>query len=210
MTVWIQVTSGRGPAECCFVVYKLAFRIQKDAEKVKLKVRVLESVSGPKPGTFSSILIAIEGEGAKKFAESWNGTIQWIGKSPFRPRHKRKNWFAGVTILTPTVPVQWPQNVLKVETMRSSGPGGQHANKTQSAVRITHLPTGVTAIAQEERSQHLNRKLATARVLASLENIQQNAEKGEQQKRWSLHNRLERGNAEKVFRGPDFIEDINC
>jgi peptide chain release factor len=206
MTVWLQITSGRGPAECCFVVYRLAYIIQKEAEKLNLQVRVLESVPGPKPRTLNSALLAVEGEGSSQFAQLWNGTIKWIGASPFRPRHKRKNWFAGVTLLTPAVPAQWPTDALKIEVMRSSGPGGQHANKTLSAVRVTHLPTGVSAIAQEERSQHLNKKLATARVLTGIENIREDTEKSEQQKRWSLHNDLERGNAVKIFKGVDFRE----
>jgi peptide chain release factor len=206
MIVWLQVTSGRGPAECCFVVAKVASIIQKAAEKLNFQIRILDSSPGPKPRTFSSVLLAVDGEDSVGFAKSWNGTIKWIGSSPYRPKHKRKNWFVGVTLLSPSIPIQWSENDFKVEAMKSSGPGGQHANKTESAVRVTHIPTGLSSIAQEERSQQLNKKLAIARVLSSLESVKENAEKEEQKKRWSLHNQLERGNAVKIFKGHDFKE----
>jgi peptide chain release factor len=84
--------------------------------------------------------------------------------------------------------------------MRASGPGGQHVNRTESAVRVTHLPTGLQASASEERSQHRNRKLALARLGAKLEGLkdQQQGEAG--RRRWRAHHALERGNPAHVFR----------
>jgi peptide chain release factor len=206
MINWLQITSGRGPAECCYVVDSVAYKIKKDADKLNYQVRILDAVPGPKKGTYSSVLLSVEGDGSTAFSESWEGTIQWVGQSPFRPRHKRKNWFVGVALISPSIPIQWSENEFKVETMKSSGPGGQHANKTESAVRVTHVPTGVSSIAQEERSQYLNKKLATARVLSSLEDLKVNTEKNEVTKRWSIHNQLERGNPVKIFKGMGFIE----
>jgi peptide chain release factor len=92
MKYWLQITSGRGPDECCWVVSNLIPVILKEAEEFPIKAEVLEAVPGEKPNIFKSVLISIEGEKVKSFSENWTGTIQWIGKSIFRPEHKRKNW----------------------------------------------------------------------------------------------------------------------
>ncbi|MCK5681462.1 peptide chain release factor H, partial [bacterium] len=133
MNQWLQITAGRGPAECCWVVYKVVQRIIKEAGKYDLKAEVLESISGDHPQTFKSALLALDGEQADLFCNSWDGTIQWIGKSPFRPHHKRKNWFVAVNLFRPPREHYFNQKDIKIETMRSSGPGGQHVNKTESA-----------------------------------------------------------------------------
>ncbi len=204
MVEWLQVTSGRGPAECCWVAARVVDRIRADADKRRIEVRVLEMVPGMKANIFKSALLALEGETCTAFVKEWEGTIQWVGESMFRPHHKRKNWFVGVQRLAPPPSNQWTGNELRVEKMRSSGPGGQHANKTESAVRVTHVPTGLSAFAQEERSQHLNRKLAMTRLFALLREKEKNERRRHQQERWSRHNRLERGNPVRVFKGGKF------
>ena len=88
--------------------------------------------------------------------------------------------------------------------MKASGPGGQHVNKTNTAVRVTHKSTGLIAKAQEERSQYMNKKLALARLLKLIEQKQYDTEKGVQQNRWEMHNDLERGNSVRVFHGANF------
>ena len=134
----------------------------------------------------------------------WIGTVQWIGKSQFRPQTKRINWFVGVEIYLPPEQLKWSADELKIETMRASGPGGQHANKVESAVRITHMPTGISATAQEERSQMLNRKLAMARLTAHFEEANSQKTKNVQKDRWHQHNALERGNPVRIYKGSKF------
>lgn len=204
MRQWLQITSGRGPAECGWVVAQLTQRILEEAAKSVLEVQVLEAVPEDRPKTFKSVLLALDGPGAPAFIEPWIGTVQWVGTSPFRPHHKRRNWYVGVESLTPPDHPSWAPGEIKVETMRSSGPGGQHVNKSETAVRITHLPTGLSAIAREERSQYLNRKLALARLNLLLEKETARSIDQAQKARWDLHNALKRGDPVGVYEGLNF------
>jgi peptide chain release factor len=125
---------------------------------------------GEKAGTANSAVIVVSGASAlSAFAAGWRGTVQWVEQSPFRPEHKRKNWFVGVETLEPVADTFFDVRDVRWETMRASGPGGQHVNRTESAVRVTHIPTGIQAGAMEEPSQHRNRKLALARLARKIE-----------------------------------------
>ncbi|QTA85794.1 peptide chain release factor H [Desulfonema magnum] len=205
MICWLQITSGRGPEECCRVVAQVAEKIVSEAKQRAYKPHILETIPGIRQHTLRSALIAIEGENEiTKFISEWEGTIQWIGRSVFRPKHKRKNWFVGVTSLQPTEDALFHKKDFKIERMRASGPGGQHVNKTETAVRVTHIQTGISAVAQEERSQHFNRKLALTRVCRRLEQEVEVTALKTQQERWQCHNSLERGNPVRVYEGRNF------
>lgn len=206
-SLWLQITSGQGPAECCWVVARLVEVLRAEAVAASIEIQPLEVTEGAEAGTFRSVLLSLDGDNATTFAAGWRGTVQWIGQSPYRPTHKRKNWFVGVEVFTAPEKPAWSADELVIETMRASGPGGQHVNKTSSAVRITHTPTGLVAVAREERSQHRNRKLALAR-LADLFARQGTAAEGDaRQQRWEQHAALARGNAVRVFRGKEFKAD---
>lgn len=206
MHTWLQITSGQGPAECCWVVHHVVQRIIKESARFGLKAVTLDAVPGPEHQTFKSVLLAIEGENADSFCERWEGTILWIGTSPYRPHHKRKNWYIGVNSLLPPSTSSFSEKDVKIETMRASGPGGQHVNKTASAVRVTHLKTNISAIAREERSQYQNRRLALARLAQALEEEEKRKGQEKQQQLWDLHQSLERGNPVRVFEGNEFAE----
>lgn len=98
----------------------------------------------------------------------------------------------------------WNEREFTFKTSRSSGPGGQHVNKTETAVRIVHLPSGLAAEASEERSQARNRALAQARVVAKLVETQETVENEHKHSRWSHHDEIERGNPTRVYEGADF------
>ncbi len=199
--VWLQVTAGQGPAECAWAVVKVTERILREAGEESLQASTLALEPGTMPGTAVSALLAIRGEkGTTQFALRWKGTVQWIARSPFRPEHKRRNWFVGVEVIAPAEDAAFDPREVRVETMRASGPGGQHVNRTESAVRVTHLPTGLQAAASEERSQHRNRKLALARLQRKLQEKEEGREAARRQSLWRAHHELERGNPVRTFR----------
>jgi len=206
--IWLQVTSGRGPAECQLAVAKLADVLEKEARKAGLACEVLDIVEGRERGAALSALLSLEGENARAFAERSRGSVLWICASPVRPGHKRKNWFVGVEVLSApdTGTAELRIADVQVEAMRASGPGGQHVNKTESAVRATHKPTGLVATAREERSQAMNKKLALARLAAMLADGASAAAADAERDRWAQHDALERGRPVRTFDGPGFKE----
>jgi peptide chain release factor len=204
MSLWLQITSGRGPEECCWVVFQLVKLIVNEAKQEGIEARVIETVAGDRPKTYRSAMIGLEGKTVDTFIKAYEGTIQWIGASMFRPKHKRKNWFVGVSVLTPFSEKDWELMDIRIDTMRASGAGGQHVNKTETAVRVTHVPSGLSAVSQAERSQYLNKKLALARLQALMTAKQSDERNENDRQRWQRHNRLERGNAVRVFKGVRF------
>ena len=203
-TELIQITSGRGPAECAWVVAKLAAALVDEARKTGIQAELIEEEQGPKTGTLMSALLHLTGEGCGQFVAALEGSVQWIGYSTFRPGHKRKNWFAGVQRIPLPQVIAFSEQDVRIETMRGSGPGGQHVNTTESAVRAVHIPTGLTAIARDERSQTSNRKRALERLSILVSRQSERRQDAARQQRWEGHNELERGNPVRVYEGVDF------
>ena len=196
---YLQITSGRGPVECCRVVALVLERILKQAQTRKLKVEIVEKEAGPANRTLLSVVIALEGAGCDTLVEEWEGTVLWIARSPYRIHHRRKNWFVGVQTFLLSESCEATENEIRYETLRASGPGGQHVNKTESAVRAVHIPSGISVVASDQRSQWQNKKLATERLLVKLTawNVEQAMIQA--QANWSNHNSLQRGNSVKVI-----------
>lgn len=196
----IQITSGKGPEECERVVARLLQKIRKQAEREQLGVEIVELVPGKPADTFLSALVRVRGNGATAFCNEWKGTVQWIAQSPFRKFHKRKNWFAGIHVYDVSSFPEWNEREIAYQSLRASGPGGQHVNKTETAVRATHLPSGISVTASDERSQAMNKKAATERLRNKLLGLQVEELNRKVQEQWKEHHSLERGNAVKVFR----------
>lgn len=199
----MQISSGRGPAECCLAVGLLAKALSAEAGELGINMELVQATAGPAQDTFHSMLFSLGGDDLAA-VQSWCGTVLWISASPFRPHHKRKNWFVGVSLLMPPETPAWSEKDIRVETMRASGPGGQHVNKTESAVRIIHIPTGLQVVAREERSQRQNRRLAEARLHGLLVARTAAEQSAAEQERWQQHNELERGNPVRVYQGKEF------
>ncbi len=203
--IWLQLTANTGPVECCLAVSKAVERFNTEAAKEAVMVRLVEHVDGPVAGTLRSVLLELEGENAGVLAARWCGSILWVCESPYRPGHKRKNWFLGGSAFDP--PALAPDcGEIRYEATRASGPGGQHVNKTDSAIRATHVASGLSVKVQTERSQHANKRLAAqllANKLAELASLR--VEKGKAVRRVQ-HTQTERGNPARTFVGSMFIE----
>lgn len=196
---YLQITSGCGPVECCRVVALVLEKILREAQKRKLRVEILEKETGPVNRTLLSAVVALEGASCDVLADEWEGTVLWIARSPYRIHHRRKNWFVGVQTFLLSESREATEDDIRYETLRASGPGGQHVNKTESAVRAVHIPSGISVVASDQRSQWQNKKLATERLLVKLTawNIEQAMIQA--QTNWSNHNSLQRGNPVKII-----------
>ncbi|EKT61614.1 peptide chain release factor H [Providencia sneebia] len=196
----LQFSSAQGPEECCIAVKKALAHFLDEAKKHDVTIDLLESV--PSTHGLKSALISLEGAQADILARAWSGTLQWQSQSPIRPQHKRKNWFLSVTHFTPN---ETPEdNEIKFEFIKSQGPGGQHVNKTCSAVRATHVATGISVKVQSERSQHANKKLAKQLIFWHLNEYQMQQAHALDKQLHNAHNQIERGNAIKIFSGKEF------
>ncbi len=192
---YIQITSGRGPAECCRVVAKVVELMMKEARMHNIYAELVEREEGEMNRTLQSAILFLAGESLDEFVESWEGTLLWVAQSPYRKFHKRKNWFVGIQCI-PTINVGsgWDEREVRFQTLRASGPGGQHVNKTESAVRATHIPSGISVVASEERSQPQNKKRALERLQLRVAAYEQERLLAATQQYWQNHNELERGN----------------
>lgn len=199
----LQLSAAQGPAECCLAVTKALQRLQQEADKLAVSLTLVEQELAPRADAFRSIMVALQGEHASQLADAWCGTVQWICPSPYRPNHGRKNWFIGVARFEPPTLDELSDEIV-FETMRSSGAGGQHVNKTDSAVRATHKSTGITVKVQTERSQHANKRLAVLLIAKKLGEQVEALQAEHKATRRMFHHQIERGNPVKVFRDMEF------
>jgi peptide chain release factor len=200
----IQITSGHGPAECSWVVAQVLKTFIEEAKENNIKTTLLQRETGIENGTVETATILLEHDNLDVFINSWIGTIQWIGQSQFRKFHKRKNWFIGIFEIEKSSKTEISENDIQYQAMRSSGAGGQHVNKVSSAVRATHIPTGISVVSMDSRSQHQNKKLATERLLQKFKDETVKQFKAEFQTQWMNQLQIQRGNPVRVFQGSDF------
>lgn len=208
----LQLTSNTGPEECCLAVRHALARVLRECAELGVKAELLEHVSSEVAGNLRSVVLALEGDSTALIAARWCGSVQWCCSSPYRPGHRRKNWFIGARAFEACRGGTHDQGLadkdIRFETLRSSGPGGQHVNKTDSAVRATHLPSGLAVKVQTARSQHANKRLARALLAHKLANLAREAESAASKERWQLHHGVERGNAALKFQGERFVETL--
>ncbi len=203
---YIQISAGKGPAECCWVVAQVLKTLLVEIRTYGFGYEVFQKSDGTEHGTLNSCSIRVEGKEVQKALATWKGTIQWIGQSPYRKFHKRKNWFVGVSFFVDVEVQTFNESEVEFQPFRASGPGGQHRNKVETAVRATHKPTGVTATATDSKSQLQNKKAALEKIKLAVRQHEMDGLRKREDELWKEHLSLERGNATKVFEGRKFVQ----
>ncbi|CEN47707.1 putative peptide chain release factor-like protein [Capnocytophaga canimorsus] len=195
----IQITSGKGPLECQWVVAKVLKIFLQEAKEKNIQAEVLHREEGDENLTLKSVTLLLKGTDLQDFLKNWLGSICWVGKSTFRKFHQRSNWFIGVFELSPSEKIAFRESDISFQMVRSQGSGGQNVNKVNSAVRATHQPSGVSVFVQDTRSQLENKKLAIVRIKEKLQLFELEKLKQQAQNQWNNHQLVARGNAVRTF-----------
>ena len=191
----IQISSGNGPPECEIAVGKFLDVLKQEVQDLQ----IISEAPSRYPGSYRSVTFSTTSD-----VSQLQGTVKWVAKSPLRKGCKRKNWFIDVSLFEQKTKTEFSESMVRYQTFRCGGPGGQNVNKVETGVRATHIPTGISVTATEARTQHLNKKAALHRLLQMIAEQDSDEKDTMIQAMWLQHELLQRGNPVRVYSGMDF------